>query len=49
MAGNIAKWGWVFVPSPYKFMTVGLSFFVAVLVFVYLPIIPIRKAYKASL
>ena len=49
MAGGIAKWGWIVVPFPYDIMTFILSFFFAIIVFVFLPIIPVRKAYKESM
>ena len=46
MAGGIAKWGWFVVPFPYDLMTFFLALFCALIAFVFLPIIPIRKAYK---
>ena len=46
MAGKIAKWGWLILPFPYDIVTGMVSFFISILVFVGLPIIPIRKAYK---
>lgn len=46
MAGKIAFWGWVAVPFPYDILTFLLSFVFAIIVFVFLPIIPVRKAYK---
>ena len=49
MAGKIAKWGWLVVPFPYALTTLALSFVFAVIAFVCLPIIPIRKAYKESM
>lgn len=49
MAGGIAKWGWVVVPFPYGIMTFLFSFIFAIIAFVCLPIIPVRKAYKNSL
>lgn len=48
MAGGIAKWGWIIVPFPYDLMTFILAFFFAIFAFVFLPIIPVRKAYKES-
>lgn len=48
MAGGIAKWGWLIVPFPYDIMTFFMSFFFAIFAFVFLPIIPVRKAYKES-
>ena len=49
MAGGIAKWGWIVVPFPYDLITFGLSFIFAIIAFVFLPIIPVRKAYKESM
>jgi hypothetical protein len=48
MAGRIAKWGWIAVPFPYDIVTFFLSLAVAFYAFIFLPIIPIRKAYKES-
>lgn len=49
MAGGIAKWGWFVLPFPYDIMTSILSFFFAIFSFVFIPIIPVRKAYKESM
>ncbi len=49
MAGGIAKWGWLVVPFPYDLMTFIVAFMFAVIAFFFLPIIPIRKAYKESM
>lgn len=49
MAGGIAKWGWIVVPFPYDILTFVFGFTGAVLIFVFVPIIPIRKAYKESM
>lgn len=49
MAGKIAKWGWFVVPFPYDIMTFILSFIFTVVAFVFVPIIPVRKAYKEAL
>ncbi len=49
MAGGIAKWGWIVVPFPYDIMTFIMSFMFAIIAFVFLPIIPVRKAYKESM
>lgn len=49
MAGGIAKWGWIIVPFPYDIMTFVCSFIFAIFAFVFLPIIPVRKAYKESM
>lgn len=48
MAGKIAKWGWIIVPFPLDIATFIFAFFLAIMVFFCLPIIPIRKAYKES-
>ena len=48
MAGGIAKWGWLIVPFPYDIMTFFMSFIFAIITFLFLPIIPVRKAYKKS-
>lgn len=48
MAGSISKWG-ILVPFPYKLITIAMGFMFAVLVFLFIPIIPVRKAYKESL
>lgn len=49
MAGGIAKWGWCVVPFPYDLLTFIFAFIFAIVVFVFLPIIPVRKAYKESM
>lgn len=49
MAGKIAKWGWLIVPFPYDIVTGMVSFFISIMVFIGLPIIPIRKAYKEQM
>jgi len=49
MAGGIAKWGWIVVPFPYDIMTFIMSFVSAIFAFIFLPIIPVRKAYKESM
>lgn len=49
MAGGIAKWGWIVVPFPYDIMTFIMSFIFAIFAFIFLPIIPVRKAYKESM
>lgn len=48
MAGRIAKWGWIIVPFPMDIFTFMMAFVLAIVVFFFLPIIPIRKAYKES-
>ena len=49
MAGKIAKWGWIVIPFPYDIMTFIFAFIFAIFAFVFLPIIPVRKAYKESI
>lgn len=49
MAGGIATWGWIIVPFPYDIATFLISFTFALLAFLFLPIIPVRKAYKESM
>ena len=46
MACGIAKWGWIAVPFPFDIATFGISFIFAIYAFMFLPIIPVRKAYK---
>ena len=46
MAGKIAKWGWIILPFPYDIVTGLVAFFISIFLFMALPIIPIRKAYK---
>ena len=48
MAGTIAKWGWLVVPFPYDIVTGVVAFAVSLVVFIMVPIIPVRKAYKAK-
>lgn len=46
MALKIAKWGWIVIPFPYDVTTGIISFVFAIVAFTFLPIIPVRKAYK---
>ena len=48
MSAGIAKWGWVIVPFPFDIITFFFTFAFAIIAFVCLPIIPVRKAYKNS-
>jgi len=48
MAGSIAKWGLVAAPFPINLFVVCVAFLFAVILFLFFPIIPIRKAYKES-
>ena len=47
ISGKIAFWGWVVVPFPADLVTFVFSFVFALMAFVLLPIIPVRKAYLA--
>ena len=49
MAGSIAKWGWKLITFPACIATFAFAFMFAIIVFVYIPIIPVRKAYKESI
>lgn len=49
MAGGIAKFGWFVVPFPYDLITFFFTFFASIMVFIFLPIIPVRKAYKENM
>jgi hypothetical protein len=49
MSGKIAKWGWFVVPFPIDLVTGLLAFVFAILAFLFVPIIPVRKAYKESI
>jgi len=49
MAGKIAKIGWFIVPFPWDLMTFALTFILAGFLLLFVPIIPIRKAYKESM
>ena len=49
MAWGIAIWGWFIVPFPFDIMTLIVSFIYAIFAFLFLPIIPVRKAYKDSM
>lgn len=48
MSAGIAKLGWVIVPFPFDIITFFFTFAFAIIAFVCLPIIPVRKAYKNS-
>ncbi|MDD6632056.1 MAG: hypothetical protein PUE83_04195 [Lachnobacterium sp.] len=49
MSLKIAKFGWVIVPFPFDLITLFVSFVFAIIAFVFIPIIPIRRAYKNNL
>ena len=42
---RIAKWGWLVVPFPYDIVTGIVAFFAGLLMFLLVPILPVRKAY----
>lgn len=48
MSIGIAKWGLVAFPFPCNLMSVPIAFLLAVVAFIFLPIIPVRKAYLES-
>lgn len=48
MAWGIALWGWKIVRFPYDLIVFPVVFLFAIYALVFLPIIPIRKAYKNS-
>ena len=43
---GIAKWGWLVVPFPYDIATGAAAFMFALIVLIFVPIIPVRKAMK---
>ncbi len=47
-AGKIAKWGWLVVPFPFDIVTGICAFIYALAAFLFLPIIPVRMAYKEA-
>ena len=49
MSASIAKWGWLVVPFPYDIVTFMFAFMFACFAFLFLPIIPVHKAYKESM
>ena len=49
MAAGIAKWGWLVTPFPIDIITFLFAVWVAICAFLFFPIFPVRKAYKASL
>ncbi len=49
MAGGIAKIGWVILPFPVDIFTFIVTLIFALFAFIFLPIIPVRKAYKESM
>lgn len=46
IAGKIAKWGWIVIPFPYDILTGICAFVAAIMALLFLPIIPVRMAYK---
>jgi len=49
MAGKIAKFGWFILPFPIDIISVMFTFLISVYVFLFLPFIPVRQAYKESM
>ncbi len=49
MSIKIATWGWIVVPFPYDILTFFLALMFSILAFFFLPIIPVRKAYKKKM
>lgn len=48
IAGKIAKWGWIVIPFPYDILTGICAFIFMIIALLFLPIIPVRMAYKES-
>lgn len=46
IAGKIAKWGWLVIPFPFDIITGICAFIMALIVLLFVPIIPVRMAYK---
>ena len=46
IACRIAKWGWIVTNFPYDIFTFMMSFVLAIGLFIFVPIIPVRMAYK---
>lgn len=46
---KLAKFGWLITPFPVDIMTGLGTFLIGIYVFLFIPIIPVRKAYKESL
>ena len=49
MSAGIAKWGWFLVPFPLDILTFFVCLIVAFIVFIFIPIIPVRIAYKNNM
>ena len=49
MSGKIAKWGWLILPFPYDIMTGIVALIFSIMIFIFVPIIPVRKAYKEQM
>ncbi len=47
-AGVLAKLGWIVMPFPYDIVTGMMSFFMTIFICLFIPIIPISKAYKEA-
>lgn len=46
IAWKIAKWGWFVIPFPFDIVTGICAFALSLIVLLFLPIIPVRMAYK---
>ena len=46
ISGKIAKWGWIVVPFPFDIVTGICAFIYVIIALLFLPIIPVRMAYK---
>ena len=49
MSAGIAKWGWFLVPFPLDILTFFVCLVLAFIVFIFIPIIPVRIAYKDNM
>lgn len=47
-AWKIATVGWLITPFPIDIFTGLMTFFIGIFVFMYFPILPVRKAYKEN-
>jgi hypothetical protein len=48
MIGTIIKWGWIILPFPINLASTVFTAVLGVMVFLLVPIIPVRMAYKES-
>lgn len=49
IAKKLAKWSWFLAPFPYDLAIAPGVFLMVILMFLFLPIVPVRMAYKDSL